>query len=283
MIQNTNKTLRVLFFGDIFGKPGREAIRSLAPQLFEKHKPDFVLANVENIAHGSGITPATLAEIDALGIFHAYTTGNHVWKKSEVETLLGAGGTPLLRPLNYPAHMPGSGARVVAHGAQRLLVINIMGRVFMKEEAEVLSNPFSALDEALQRYTLDPQEDGKEYVQGIFVDVHAEATSEKRALGLYSDGRVSAVVGTHTHVPTRDEQILPKGTAYISDVGMVGPLHSSLGLDIEGIIQEFLTEESQKREVSDTPQVEVGAVLIDIGGDGHAQHIEHIRQIVPLA
>lgn len=275
--------MRILFFGDIFGRPGRAAIRIVAPQLVERHKPDFVVANVENIAHGSGVTSATLAEIDELGIFHAYTTGNHIWSKSEAEHLLAGGGTPLLRPLNYPSHMPGSGARIVVHGAKRLLVVNTMGRIFMKEEAERLSNPFLAMDELLKRYTMDPQEDGKEYVEGIFVDFHAEATSEKRAFGFYCDGRISAVVGTHTHVPTRDEQILPKGTAYISDVGMVGPLHSSLGLDMEGILQEFVTEGPYKREVSDTPEIEVGAVLIEVGSGGAAQNIEHIRQMVSLA
>jgi metallophosphoesterase (TIGR00282 family) len=274
--------MNILFFGDIFGKPGRMALEAVAAELVEQYKADFVIANVENLAHGRGVTRATLAELEELGLFHCYTTGNHVWAKDDVAALLQGGGTPVLRPINYPEQMPGEGVRVVANGAQRLLVVNAMGRVFMKEEGERLSNPFGALDAVLERYTLDPSEDEKEHVDAIFVDFHAEATSEKRSLGFYSDGRVSAVVGTHTHVPTADAQVLPGGTAYISDVGMVGALHSSLGLEREPMVQQFVTEEPHKKEVSGESQIEVGAVHIRVGVQGRAEAIEHIRRIVSI-
>lgn len=270
----------ILFFGDIFGRPGRDAVKKLLPTLIEEHKPDFVIANVENIAHGSGVTARTLEELDELGIFHSYTSGNHILDAPEAEELLASNKLSLLRPLNYPAHIPGRGAVVVTSGAKRLLVINAIGRIFMKEE---VNDPFSSVMQILQNYSFGSQGEAGERVDGILVDFHAEATAEKRAFGFYLDGHVSAVVGTHTHVPTRDEQILPKGTAYISDVGMVGPFHSSLGLDIDLIIEQFLSNTKIRKEVSNVPIVEVGAVLIEIGKNGFAKNIKHIRQFVELS
>jgi hypothetical protein len=272
--------MKILFFGDVFGKPGRDALRVITPRLIAEHNPDFVIANVENIAHGTGITTATLAEIDELGVFHAYTAGNHLLSNQGVRAVVENAAIPLVRPVNYPEGTPGVGHRVVSSGAKRLLVINALGRVFMKEEE--LGNPFSAVNALLEKYTMDADEDEKELVDGIFVDFHAEATAEKRTLGFYLDGRVSAVVGTHTHVPTRDEQVLEAGTAYISDVGMVGPAHSSLGLQKEPMVAEMLDGARGRREVASTPIVEVGAVLIETGASGKASSIAHIREFVDL-
>lgn len=273
--------MKILFFGDIFGRPGREAIKKVLPELLHKYKPDFVIANVENIAHGKGITEGTLGELEELGVFHAYTSGNHVWAAPVVKDILKSKRVPLLRPINYPQSDPGAGFLIVESGVRRLLVINALGRVFMKDN--YLEDPFSAINKVLQKYTLDSQEDGKEKVDAIFVDFHAEATSEKRALAFYLDGRVSAVVGTHTHVPTADAQILPKGSAYISDAGFVGPYNSSLGVDVQIIIEEFLTQISQRKEVSQDASAEIGAVIIDIKKDGTAKDIKHIRKIIKLA
>ncbi|MEX0916712.1 MAG: TIGR00282 family metallophosphoesterase [Candidatus Spechtbacterales bacterium] len=272
--------MKILFFGDVFGKPGRDALRVITPRLVATHEPDFVIANVENIAHGTGITTATLAEIDELGLFHAYTAGNHLLSNQGVRAVVENGAIPLVRPINYPHGTPGVGHRVITSGAKRLLVINALGRVFMKEEG--LDNPFTAVNALLEKYTMNAEEDEKELVDGIFVDFHAEATAEKRTFGFYLDGRVSAVIGTHTHVPTRDEQVLDGGTAYISDVGMVGPANSSLGLAKEPMVQEMITEAHQRRDVASTPLVEVGAVLIETTAGGSASSIVHIREFVDL-
>lgn len=272
--------MKVLFFGDVFGKPGRDALRIIVPRLRAQYDPDFIIANVENIAHGTGITTSTLGEIDELGIFNAYTAGNHLLSNQGVHSVTDNGAIPLVRPINYGEGTPGVGHRVIASGAKRLLVVNALGRVFMKEEG--VGNPFTLIDALLERYTIDKESDEKERVDGILVDFHAEATAEKRTLGFFLDGRVSAVVGTHTHVPTRDEQVLEGGTAYISDVGMVGPANSSLGLEKEAMVQEMVTEAHQRRDVGASPLVEVGAVLIEIGSNGLASSISHIREFVDL-
>ena len=271
----------ILFFGDVFGRPGREALKKILPNWYKKYKPDFTIANIENIAHGSGITYSTLKDIDDLGIFNAYTSGNHIWNRSETKELLQNDSLPILRPLNYTKAFPGKGYKIIQSGAKRLLIINLLGRVFMKDkESENLSNLLLAVDEVLEDYSIDEMEITKDMVDGIFIDIHAEATAEKRVLGAYLDGRVSAIVGTHTHVPTRDEQILPHGTAYITDVGMVGPYNSSVGLDFKNMIQEYLTETKQKKEIGDDPLVEIGAVLIKLNKSGLADKIQHLRELV---
>ena len=270
--------MKILFFGDVFGRPGREVLCEQYDILCKEHNPDFVIANIENIAHGMGITLTAIEELGKRGaLFHAFTSGNHHFANQGVYDVISHPAIPLVRPLNYQ-DAAGVGARVVESGARRLLVVNVMGRIFMKDTS--LSNPFLAMNDILQKYTIDPHEDGKERVDGIFVDIHAETTAEKRAMGFHLDGRVSAVVGTHTHVPTRDEQILRGGTAYISDVGMVGPFHSSLGLDKDSIVEEMVQEQRTKRDVSDESLVEIGAVLIKVKENGLSDHIQHIRLVV---
>src|SRR3990167_563254 len=269
----------ILFFGDVFGRPGREILQKIVPIWHKKYKPDFVIANVENIAHGSGVTEATLKDLEDTGLFNAYTAGDHTWDKKEIKKIFDDDKIPLLRPLNYVKKYPGNGYRIINSGAKRLLVINLLGKVFMKEP-ESISNPLLATSEVLEKYTLNTEDADKEFVNGIFIDIHAEASAEKRVLSSYLDGRVSAVVGTHTHVPTRDEQILPHGTAYITDAGMVGPYNSSLGLDFKNLIQEYLTDTPQKLEIGDDPRVEIGAVLIHLNKKGLADDIKHLRTII---
>ncbi len=271
--------MRILFFGDIFGRPGREALKVIVPEWQEEHKPDVLIANVENIAHGNGINELTLGELRAMNAFSCFTSGDHIWDDGEAKSMLEQDEWMLVRPENFPQGDPGVGHRVVMAGTQKLLVINILGRSFMRAEVD---SPFKAVDSVLERFSLQEEED-KEQVNAIFVDFHAETTSEKRAMGFYLDGRISALVGTHTHVPTADAQILPGGTAYLSDVGMVGPFPSSIGLEAEGIIQRFLTQMPSKKHIPETGQAEIGAALIDIQRDGRSENIQHLRKIVDIS
>lgn len=271
--------MRILFFGDIFGRPGREGLAEALPALKKKYAPDAIGANVENLAHGHGLSKEAFAEVVGAGV-DFFTSGNHIWEGKDSKVLLEDASLPLVRPANYPPGAYGKGHCMVQVATKRLLVINLMGRVFMKTQ---LDCPFRKTDEILQVYALrgivQEHSEDKEEVDAIFVDFHAEVTSEKRVLGFYLDGRVSAVVGTHTHVPTADEQILPKGTGYITDVGMCGVQHSSIGLDKDAMIKEMLTQVPQKKEVAEGA-VEVGGVLFDIGKDGLCKKVKRIREIV---
>jgi metallophosphoesterase (TIGR00282 family) len=270
--------MRILFFGDVFGRPGREALKAVVPEWQEKYKPDAIIANVENIAHGSGVNEQTLGELRMMGVFSCFTSGNHIWNDGEAKTMVENNDWLLIRPENYPTGVPGNGHKVIMVGTQKVLVVNILGRSFMRAEVD---SPFVAMDKVLEQYSLQ-DEDEKEQVNAIFVDFHAETTSEKRAMGFYLDGRISAIVGTHTHVPTADAQVLSQGTAYISDVGMVGPFPSSIGLEAEGIIQQFLTQMPSKKAIPETGQAEIGAVLIDIQRDGLAENIQQLRKIIDI-
>jgi len=210
-------TFKILFFGDIVGKIGRKAIKKVIGDYKKKYSPDFIIANAENLAHGTGATESTLNEMLEAGI-NFFTSGNHIWKKKEIISVFEEKRIPLIRPANYPEGAPGQGYQLVEVGTKKLLVVNLLGRVFMKEDMDC---PFRKIDEILKKYS-------KENLSGIFVDFHAEVTSENVAFGFYVDGRVSAVVGTHTHIPTADNKILPQGTAYVTDVGMVGARDSVL-------------------------------------------------------
>lgn len=259
--------MRILFIGDIVGKPGRKAVRRLLPELRKQLEPDVVLANGENMAGGAGITRDTAHEMFELGVA-ALTTGNHVWDQREAIEYL-AEDVPITRPLNYPPGTPGSGCVEIPVGDRMLTVVNVQGRIFMRP----LDDPFRAMDSLLERL-------GDR--RFIFVDVHAEATGEKQALGFYLDGRVSAVVGTHTHVPTADGRVLAKGTAYITDVGMVGPLNSVIGVDPGPVIQRYLTQMYHRYDVARGP-VTFSGVLIDLDDDtGRARSIDPVRRALDM-
>ncbi|MDX1608233.1 MAG: TIGR00282 family metallophosphoesterase [Candidatus Spechtbacterales bacterium] len=278
--------MKVLFFGDVFGRPGREALKKYAPGLVDKYKPDFVIANIENIAHGSGITQNTVEQMEALNIFDAYTLGDHIWDRRETKELLESSNLNIVRPANLEG--PGRGGIVVVKGARRLLVVNLLGYVIRVDKDKKASikleagNPFQEIDKILEEFAISASESTGEQIDGIFVDFHAEFTGEKRAMGFHLDGRVSAIIGTHTHVPTSDGQILPEGTAYMSDVGMVGPFNSVIGLGKEEIVEQFVTEISQKTDVSERSRVEIGAVLIEVTKNGLAENITQIREIVEI-
>ena len=253
--------MRILMIGDIIGNPGRRAVKSLLPVLRKEHSVDMVIANGENLAGGFGITLETAYELLESGV-DVITSGNHVWDKKEMIPHMDE-GLPILRPANYP-DAPGRGWLV--HGD--VMVINLMGRVFMP----ALDCPFRTANEILK-------EVGGERPGAIVVDFHAEATSEKQALGWYLDGRVSAVVGTHTHVGTVDARILPRGTACLSDVGMTGAVDSVIGSDPEAVLQRFLTGLPQRLTVATGP-VMMNSVLLDVDvQSGKARSIERLDRM----
>jgi len=271
--------MKILFFGDIVGRSGRQAIKKILPELKKELAPDLVLANGENMAHGQGVTEDALKELMAAGIEY-FTGGDHAFALSGSEEVLADSAKPVLRPLNWPGGVAGRGSAIITLGAKRVLIVNLIGRVFMKQD---FNDPFIKIKELLDDYSLGGQEQGSEAVNAIIVDFHAEATSEKAALAWWLDGKISAMLGTHTHVPTADEKILPQGTAFISDVGMVGLLDSVLGADKDIIIKRFLTQRLFKIESAVGRQVEVNAVLLELDDKtGLAQNITRVRRMVVL-
>ena len=221
-------TLNILFLGDIVGEPGRRAVIDLLPVIREREGIDFVIVNGENSANGRGITPRISFDLLRAGAA-VITTGDHVWDQKEVFAYIDT-EPRLLRPLNYPAGTPGQGSLVLDTAKGKVGVINVQGRTFTQPSLE---NPFRAMDAEVNRL--------REETPIIFVDIHAETTSEKIAMGRFLDGRVSAVVGTHTHVQTADEQVFPGGTAFLCDAGFCGPSESCLGRDVNAIINRFMT------------------------------------------
>lgn len=261
--------MKTLFFGDIVGRPGRRAVAEILPKWRKKYDPDLVVANGENIAHGKGITEPSLRELFDAGI-DLVTAGDHTYDQKGVARLLENKDVPLIRPANYSAGVSGNGWRFVDVGTRKVLVVNLIGRVFMKAQYD---DPFRMADKILD-------EEG-ERANIVIVDFHAEATAEKVCLGWYLDGRVSAVLGTHTHIPTADGRILPKGTAYISDVGMVGVRDSSLGVDKDIAVQRYLTQINQKLEIPEGP-VEVNAILLEFGRNGKAKSIKQVKEMCKI-
>lgn len=262
--------IRILFIGDIVGKPGRKAVSALLPLLKQEYGPDVVMANVENLAHGKGMTTSTLGEMVTAGI-QIGTGGNHTFSKPEANELLAAEPNILVRPLNMPAGTPGKGMKTFTVSGKKVVVINLLGQHGMNMEG--VDSPFATMEQ-LRRQGL-PEADA------IIVDLHAETTSEKVCLGWYLDGLVSAVLGTHTHVPTADARVLPKGTAYITDVGMTGLRDSSLGVDKDISIQRFLTGQRLGNEIPDGGLVTFSAVLIDID-HGQATSIQPVYREISV-
>jgi metallophosphoesterase (TIGR00282 family) len=258
--------MKVLSIGDIMGEPGRRALSRLLPKLIGQHDIDVVIGNGENVAGGFGITPDLVDELFDLGV-SVITTGNHAWDKKEILDVFPR-EPRLLRPANYPDGVPGRGSHILTTpGGESLGVLHLMGRAFMP----TIDCPFQVAKRELARM--------KERVSAIVVDMHAEATSEKMAMGHFLDGLVTAVVGTHTHVQTADEQMLPKGTAYITDIGMTGPLHSVIGIKKELAIEKFLTGMPRRFEVAGGPTV-FCAVLVELDAKiGKALSIQRIRVV----
>ena len=250
----------ILAIGDVVGRPGRRAISQLLPGLRQRYALDLVIANAENAAGGIGLTLATAKELLEGGV-DVLTSGNHIWAQKDIIPHLDS-ELPIIRPLNYPPGVPGKGY-IVTKG---VAVVNLLGRTFIGD----FDCPFRAMDQLLAK--LDQKI--------IIVDFHAEATSEKGAMGRYLDGRVSAVLGTHTHIGTTDAQLLPNGTAYVTDIGMTGPLDSVIGDDVEAVIQRFLTGIPRRLSVG-KGKIAFNAILIKVDDEtGQATSIERIYQEV---
>lgn len=266
--------LTFLIFGDVVGRIGREALLSTLPRLRAERRPDLVLANAENLAHGKGVTPKILREMIDGGV-DLLTSGNHVFHNPKVHEIWKDPGLSekLLRPANYPEGTAGEGARTVEVGGSRVLVINLLCRVFMPDD---VPSPFAAVDRLLAT-------EEAENADVILVDLHGEATSERVAFGLHADGRVSAVTGTHTHVPTADARVLPGGTAYVTDIGMTGARRSVLGVAPEGPLSRFTGGEPVPFDIPESGPVDLNAALVRVdAGTGKATSIELIQETVEL-
>ena len=260
--------VRVMLIGDVIGRPGRDAVRGVLPALRRERSIDVVVANGENLAAGAGLTPALAEELLDAGI-DVITSGNHIWDKREIYDYLET-DRPVLRPLNYPDAAPGRGWLVhqLPDGGE-VAVINAIGRVFMHE----MDSPFTALDRLLD-------ESAEPLPPVRILDFHCEATSEKNAMGWHLDGRVTAVLGTHTHVPTADARLLPRGTAYISDVGMTGPRDSIIGFATESVLPRFLTHLPTRFAVAPGP-VSFNAVVVEADAEtGRACSIEQVQMVI---
>ncbi|MDD2646592.1 MAG: TIGR00282 family metallophosphoesterase [Patescibacteria group bacterium] len=269
-------TMKILFFGDVFGKMGRLALVKELPKIKKKWRPDLTLANVENMAHGKGVTIKTLRQLSEAGI-DAFTSGDHFWSKKEELDKIKKLEIPIIRPDNFKGKLAGRGHLVIKCNKKNVLLVNLMGRTFSKYQDErgvsTLANPFKVADKILKKY---PR------VKIKIVDFHGEATSEKVSLGHYLNGRVSAILGTHTHIPTADEQTLSRGTAYITDVGMVGPKDSVIGVEKTVILDRFLHDIFTgpiKMEIPETGSAVINGVVVEIDDKtGQAKKISRINQ-----
>jgi metallophosphoesterase (TIGR00282 family) len=264
--------VNILFVGDVFGSPGRHIVREHLPHVLDTHAVDLLVINGENAAGGFGITPSIAEDIFDLGA-HVITTGNHIWDKKEIFEYMTVSadshvrGRRILRPANYAVNTPGFGVYEGTLGnGTKYAVLNLQGRVFMSS----CDDPFRKADELLDQIARNSA------AKVIVLDVHGEATSEKVALGWYLDGRITAVLGTHTHIPTADERILPNGTAYQTDVGMSGPYDSVIGVETELVLKKFLTGMPGKFEAAKGNPKMCATLISCDGGTGRAHHIQRI-------
>lgn len=268
--------MNIIFIGDIVGKPGRQAVARLLPELRKQHEADFVIANGENMAHGKGHTREHIKELVEAGV-DLVTSGNHWADQREMLSAADDKNVPFIRPANYPPGTPGRGYALVQVRTQKVLVINLMGRVHMKQH---FSDPFRGLDSLLTA-------NAAQRPDIVIVDFHADATGEAVTFGYHADGRVTAVLGTHTHVPTADASVLPKGTGYVTDVGMVGPKNSALGLDIETAIEAQMTQMPFQYQMADGDEVTFNYAVIKTaqktaGTLAKCSSIERLTQVVNL-
>jgi metallophosphoesterase (TIGR00282 family) len=259
--------LKILFLGDVFGKPGRQAVQRLVPRLIAREGVDLVVANAENSASGIGVTPDSAEELLAAEV-NLLTSGNHIWAKREIVPYLEKPGSRLLRPANYPPGAPGRGHAVIeTPDGRKLGVLNLEGRVFMK----TLDDPFRAALEGVEALRAQG-------ARAILVDMHCEATSEKNAMGWFLDGKVSAVLGTHTHVQTADARVLPGGTAFVTDVGMCGPWDSVIGVKKELVLDRFLSARPVQFEPAKR-DVWLQGALVDVDdATGKARSIARVQE-----
>ncbi|MCM3587225.1 TIGR00282 family metallophosphoesterase [Mesobacillus maritimus] len=256
--------MRILFIGDVVGSPGRDMVKEYLPKLKEKYRPTITIVNGENAASGKGINEKIYRQFLEWGA-QAVTLGNHAWDKKEIFDFIDK-AKYLVRPANLPEEVPGTGIVYLKVNQDEVAVINLQGRTFLP----AIDCPFKKADELIA--------EARKRTPIIFVDFHAEATSEKEAMGWYLDGRVTAVVGTHTHVQTADERILPSGTAYLTDAGMTGPYDGILGVERDAVIKRFLTSLPVRFEVSTGGRTQLSGVVVDVDKkDGRAKKIQRVR------
>lgn len=260
--------MKILFIADIVGESGRKAVKKILPELKKEYGIDFTIANGEHLSDRVGVEASIVEEMNLAGI-DFFTTGNHVWRQKDFAKQIDRPELPIIRPANFVGETPGVGYQVVETAWGKILIVNMLGQHDIKTN---LTNPFTKMDEILAEV---------KDCKYSFVDFHAEMSSEKVAFGRYLDGRVSAVVGTHTHVPTADARVLSGGTAVVTDVGFVGPLESVLGVKDELIFNTFISSMPQKFELADG-SVQFNAVAIDLGSDGKAKTIERIDRVVEI-
>lgn len=261
--------MNVLFIGDVVARLGREAVAEFLPAIKEEYKLDLVVANIENLAHGKGATKDTVDFLRKQGV-DLFTSGNHIWFRDEFMEILNTDPT-ITRPANYPADVPGFGFTIAKVDKEKVMLVNLIGRQWIDQP---ISDPFRTMDEVLKTAE-------KEKVKVILVDFHAEATSEKNAMGWYLDGRVSALVGTHTHVPTCDQWVMPKGLGYVTDIGMTGAQHSVIGVAPEIIIAAQKNPGPKKFEwVEEGPKV-FRSVFVKINSKGQTEEIFRIDKLLP--
>jgi metallophosphoesterase (TIGR00282 family) len=260
--------MKILFFGDIIGRVGREGLSAVLPALKQTHQPDFIIVNAENAAHGKGISPKVAEELWRQGV-DVITMGNHTFDRKEIAGIID--DPRLLRPANYAAEVPGHGSGIYkSRSGIQVAVLQLMGRVYMP----LTDCPFKTADKEIARL--------REQATVIFVDIHAEITSEKAGLAWYMDGRVSAAVGSHTHVQTADERILPSGTAFLTDAGASGPVNSVIGMDIPTALKRFLTGLHYPMNVATGDALVCGCAVDVDEATGKARSITRIRELVPL-
>ena len=262
---SSSSTLRILFLGDVMGDPGRKAVHALIPVLKEELKADFVIVNGENSVGGRGMTPKIASALMRAGAA-VITTGDHIWDQKEIIPWL-AEEPRLLRPVNYPEGTPGQGSIVLETKKGKVGVINVQGRTFMKM---TLENPFTIMQKEV--------EEMRKETPIIFVDMHSETTSEKVSLAWFLDGQVTAVVGTHTHVQTADERVLPKGTAFLTDAGMCGPRDSCIGMDVQAAVDRFITLMPGRNHIAKGPVLVCGALVEADIATGRALSIQRIQR-----
>lgn len=261
--------MRILFFGDIVGKIGRRAISEVLPEYKKEYRPDLIVANGENLAHGAGVTINTVEEVLQAGV-DFLTGGNHIFRKPGYEDVFTQLANKIIRPANYPPGVPGRGYATLKIKNQRVCLINLNGRVFFRESFDDPFRKFDKIKKLLKIAKTDI----------VLVDFHAEATSEKNAFACYVDGQVAAVLGTHTHVPTADLKILPQGTALVTDVGMVGARDSVIGVEKDGPLAMFLTQLPVKFERTDEGWAQVNAVLLETKGSQVKKIIRADKEIL---
>lgn len=267
--------LNILAFGDVIGKIGRRALAKKLPDLKSKYKPDLTVVNAENLAHGRGITESTMNEMLEAGV-DAFTSGHHVWENQQGLPMLSseAWAKRLIRPANVDPFLPGNGTLALEIKGRKIILVNLQGRLFINQES---SSPFLSFD----RIWREIEQDGKQPI--IIVDIHAEATSEKMAFGNYVDGRAALVYGTHTHVPTADTKILPNGTAYCTDLGMVGMADSVIGFEKNSSIKRFLEQTDAPYEIPNTGSAEVNGLFFSLDLDtNRVVALDKIREFVEI-